>query len=139
MAKLADDITAEVRALQGLDLEGLRAEWRRRFGAPPRLRSTDLLARLLVWRIQEAWFGGLGPETLKLLGQRGAAGGPDLKPGMRLEREWRGQLQTVDVVEQGFRWEGRIYPSLSKVAFAITGVKWNGPRFFGLRDRGADK
>lgn len=139
MAKLADDITAEVRALEGLDLEGLRAEWRRRFGAPPRLRSTDLLARLLAWRIQEAWFGGLSPETLKLLGQRGAAGGPDLKPGMRLEREWRGQLQTVDVVEQGFRWEGRIYPSLSKVAFAITGVKWNGPRFFGLRDRGADK
>ncbi len=58
---------------------------------------------------------------------------------MRLEREWRGQLQTVDVVEQGFRWEGRIYPSLSKVALAITGVKWNGPRFFGLRDKGADK
>lgn len=139
MAKLADDIRAEVRALEGLDLEGLRAEWRRRFGAPPRLRSSDLLARLLAWRIQEAWFGGLSPETLKLLGQRGAAGGPDLKPGMRLEREWRGQLQTVDVVEQGFRWEGRIYPSLSKVAFAITGVKWNGPRFFGLRDKGADK
>jgi len=139
LAKLADDIRAEVRALEGLDLEGLRAEWRRRFGAPPRLRSSDLLARLLAWRIQEAWFGGLSPETLKLLGQRGAAGGPDLKPGMRLEREWRGQLQTVDVVEQGFRWEGRIYPSLSKVAFAITGVKWNGPRFFGLRDKGADK
>ena len=139
MAKLADNIRAEVRALEGLDLEGLRAEWRRRFGAPPRLRSSDLLARLLAWRIQEAWFGGLSPETLKLLGQRGAAGGPDLKPGMRLEREWRGQLQTVDVVEQGFRWEGRIYPSLSKVAFAITGVKWNGPRFFGLRDKGADK
>lgn len=139
MAKLADGITAEVRALEGLDLEGLRAEWRRRYGTPPRLRSTDLLARLLAWRMQEAWFGGLSPETLKLLGRRGAAGGPDLKPGMRLEREWRGQLQTVDVVEQGFRWEGRIYPSLSKVAFAITGVKWNGPRFFGLRDKGADK
>ncbi len=139
MAKLADGVTAEVRALEGLDLEGLRAEWRRRYGAPPRLRSTDLLARLLAWRMQEAWFGGLSPETLKLLGQRSAVGGPDLKPGMRLEREWRGQLQTVDVVEQGFRWEGRIYPSLSKVALAITGVKWNGPRFFGLRDKGADK
>ena len=139
MGELAESITAEVRALEGLDLEALRAEWRRRYGEPPRLRSTDLLARMLAWRIQEAWFGGLTPETLKLLGQRGAAGGPTLAPGMRLEREWRGRLQTVEVVELGFRWEGRVYSSLSKVAFAITGVKWNGPRFFGLRDQVAGR
>lgn len=139
MGNLAETITAEVRALEGLDLEGLRAEWRRRYGEPPKLRSTDLLARLLAWRMQEAWFGGLTPETTKLLGRRGMSDGPDLAPGMRLEREWRGRVQTVEIVESGFRWDGSVYPSLSKVAFAITGVKWNGPRFFGLRDRNAGK
>lgn len=131
-------ITQQVRALQFLDLEGLRAEWRRRYGPVPRLRSSDLLARLLAWRIQADTFGGLDPECRALLLRRGApAAGPALTPGVRLEREWRGRRQTVEVTEDGFRWEGRRYRSLSQVAQAITGVKWNGPRFFGLRREGA--
>jgi hypothetical protein len=129
-----ESIAEEVRALEGLELEGLRSEWRRRYGAPPTLRSTDLLARLLAWRIQAEAFGGLDSETRSTLFRKSLpVAAPTLAPGMRLERSWRGTKQTVEVVEDGFRWEGRSYSSLSQVAHAITGVKWNGPRFFGLR------
>ena len=58
----------------------------------------------------------------------------ELKPGTILTREWNGQIHRVMVVDDGFAWNGKTYDSLSKVAFAITGTKWNGPRFFGLRD-----
>ena len=129
-------ITEEVRALARLDLEGLREAWRRRYGPPPRLRSADLLARLLAWRIQAEAFGGLDAETRAVLGRKSLpVAAPQLAPGMRLDREWRGVRESVDVVEGGFRWRGQTYASLSKVAQAITGVKWNGPRFFGLRDK----
>ena len=59
----------------------------------------------------------------------------DLKPGTVLGREWKGQMQRVAVLADGFAWNGKTYPSLSKVAFVITGTHWNGPRFFGLRDK----
>jgi hypothetical protein len=59
----------------------------------------------------------------------------DLKPGTVLSREWKGQMQRVAVLADGFAWNGKTYPSLSKVAFSITGTRWNGPRFFGLRDK----
>lgn len=130
-------ITEEVRALARLDLEGLRQAWRKRYGAPPRLRSADLLARLLAWRIQSEALGGLDAETRALLTRKSLPTvAPALSPGMRLEREWRGAKETVEIVDGGFRWRGRTYPSLSKTAQAITGVKWNGPRFFGLRNAG---
>lgn len=131
---MTDAITEEVRALAHLDLEGLREAWRRRYGRPPSLRSTDLLARLLAWRIQSDAFGGFDAETHSALFRQSLpVAAPKLVPGVRLEREWRGTRQIVDVVDDGFRWEGRTYRSLSQVAHAITGVKWNGPRFFGLR------
>ena len=59
----------------------------------------------------------------------------DLKPGTVLVREWNGQMQRVAVLAHGFAWNGKTYTSLSKVALAITGTRWNGPRFFGLRDK----
>jgi hypothetical protein len=134
----ADTITEEVRALARLDLEGLRSEWRRRYGPPPKLRSTDLLVQLLAWRIQAEAFGGLDAETRSTLFRKSLpVAAPTLRAGVRLEREWRGTTQSVEVVDGGFRWEGRVYPSLSQVAQAITGVKWNGPRFFGLRQAAA--
>jgi hypothetical protein len=58
-----------------------------------------------------------------------------VQPGTILSREWNGQLERIVVSSDGFAWSGKTYPSLSKVAFAITGTCWNGPRFFGLRDR----
>ena len=59
----------------------------------------------------------------------------DVRPGTSLRREWNGHMQRVTVLAEGFAWNGKTYPSLSQVAFAITGTRWNGPRFFGLRDK----
>jgi len=59
----------------------------------------------------------------------------ELHPGTILVREWNGQMQRVAVIADGFAWNGKTYPSLSKVAFAITGTRWSGPKFFGLRDK----
>ena len=59
----------------------------------------------------------------------------ELRPGTMLAREWNGRMQRVAVLADGFAWNGKTYPSLSKIAFAITGTRWNGPRFFGLRDK----
>jgi hypothetical protein len=59
----------------------------------------------------------------------------ELRPGTMFTREWKGEMQRVAVLANGFVWKGETYPSLSKVAFAITGTRWNGPRFFGLRDK----
>lgn len=130
-----ETILEEVRALARLDLEGLRDAWRQRYGTPPRLRSADLLARMLAWRIQAEAFGGLDVETRALLTRKSLPTiTPSLTSGMRLEREWRGVKEVVEIVPGGFRWRDQTFASLSKVAQAITGVKWNGPRFFGLRE-----
>jgi Protein of unknown function (DUF2924) len=61
----------------------------------------------------------------------------NIQPGTVLAREWKGRVQRVAVLAHGFAWNGGTYPSLSKVAFVITGTRWNGPRFFGLRDKRA--
>ena len=130
-----ETILEEVRALARLDLKGLREAWRQRYGTPPRLRSADLLARMLAWRIQAEAFGGLDVETRALLTRKSLPTvTPSLTSGMRLERKWRGVKEVVEIVPGGFRWRDQTFASLSKVAQAITGVKWNGPRFFGLRE-----
>jgi len=132
--KKADRITEEVRALERLDLHGLRAEWRKRYGEPPKMRSTELLARLLAWRIQADAFGGLDAATIRFLkADKLPPPKPALVPGTHLTREWQGRRHDVDVLEKGFRYGGADYRSLSEVARAITGTRWNGLRFFGLR------
>lgn len=136
----AERITQEVRALAGLDLDGLREAWRRRYGAPPRLKSAPLLARILAWRIQAEHFGGLEPGLRRNL-TSARLGGPrktNLQPGVRLVREWQGRRVEVEITAEGVRHDGVTYRSLSEAARAITGVRWNGPRFFGLRqEKGA--
>lgn len=126
----------EVQALIDLDLEGLRREWRRRYGPPPKLRSPDLVRRMLAWRIQVTAFGGLDAETRRRLRKNVAVatGVPAPSPGTRLAREWKGVTYEVEVIADGCVYAGRRFGSLSQVARAITGVRWNGPRFFGLRD-----
>ena len=62
-----------------------------------------------------------------------------MRPGTILIREWNGRLQRVTVLAGGFAWNGKTYPSLSKIAFAMTGTRWSGPRFFGLSDKSASK
>lgn len=87
------------------------------------------------WKVQAEAEGGLDRETRRVLLSKAWAKdpGPMLTPGVRLSREWRGRVYDVDVVGDGFLYEGKPYASLSEVAREITGVRWNGPRFFGLR------
>ena len=133
----------EVQALEGLDLHGLRAFWRRRWGEVPRLRSRDHLARAAAHRLQAAALGDLAPTTRRRMRELASAfmadrrftpeAGPALKPGSTLIREWGGIRHEVAVMESGFAYQGVTHRSLSSVASAITGTKWNGPLFFGLR------
>ncbi|MGB3711054.1 MAG: DUF2924 domain-containing protein [Erythrobacter sp.] len=133
MSEAAEALLAEIETL---DLEGLRAFWRERYGAPPLLRSEPIMRQLLAWRVQAQAKGGLDSYMRKALSRSGPvqAEGKHLGVGARLTRIWKGREVTVVVEEQGFRWEGQLFPSLSAAATAIAGTRWNGPRFFGLRD-----
>lgn len=138
-------ISEAIRGLTELDLPALRAAWRRQGGEPPNYRTRDLLARAMAYRLQAAAFGDLAPPL-----KRKAAGyaakfsanraftptpGPVLKPGCSLVREWKGVRHEVAVTEDGFSYLDRPYRSLSQVAQTITGTKWNGLVFFGLKNR----
>ncbi|MEE4537730.1 MAG: DUF2924 domain-containing protein [Erythrobacter sp.] len=131
-----EQIEALVDKLETLDLDGLRAFWNSRYGNPPRLRSEPILRQLLAWRIQAQALGGLDADTRKALARSGPvqAEGKHLGVGARLTRIWKGREITVVVEEKGFRWDDQLFPSLSAVATAIAGTRWNGPRFFGLRE-----
>jgi Protein of unknown function (DUF2924) len=126
-----------VAAIATMDLRGLRAEWERRYGAAPRHRSAELLRRVLAWRVQADVLGGFDAATLRMLTSDKAALNLGAKPGMRLAREWAGKRHEVIVIESGVVYEGVTYGSLSEVARHITGMRWNGPRFFGLRQENA--
>ena len=127
-------VEAEVERIAALDLFALRDAWPARFGAPPRLRSADFLRQVLAWRLQAEAYGGLDADTRKLLA-KGAVRprGAQAQVGVRLVREWKGERHEAEVVEEGVLYRGQRYASLSEVARAITGSRWNGPRFFGLR------
>src|ERR1700687_3172935 len=144
-------IEDEIVHLRGLDLKGLRARWQSvlQRPAPDRL-PRHLLFAILAYRIQADRFGDLDHETRQLLDRTGAKESGTavaarlvsfdqkrsaLTPGTVLVREWDRRSQRVMVMSDGFAWNGQTYDSLSKVAFAITGTRWNGPRFFGLRDK----
>ena len=143
-------IHVEIARLRELDVAALRARWHTVFGrrAPSHL-PRHLLFRILAYRLQADLLGDLDPESLRLLdrsetpekaGQWAVARRPvDVRLGTVLGREWNGQMQRVTVLENGFAWKGKTYPSLSKIALAITGTRWNGPRFFGLRDKPSKK
>jgi Protein of unknown function (DUF2924) len=136
-AGLAEQLTQ----LGGLDGESLKQRWRDLYGAepPPRV-SRSLLRQAIAYRLQENALGGLKPSIRQLL-QRVAAAGPAintaserrLKPGAVLLREWHGNTHQVTVMEDGVRFRGRRYRSLSQVARVITGARWSGPLFFGLK------
>ena len=123
-------------------LEDLRCVWRRLYRSEPPRISRDLLMRGIAYRRQELEHGGLSKamrRKLKTLAKMVRTTGriaPDpsvsLKPGARLVREWHGRTHTVTVTEDGFNYAGTSYSSLTKVARAITGARWSGPRFFGL-------
>lgn len=126
-------VTSAVAAIAAMPLAELRIEWERRYGAAPRHRSADLLRRVLAWRVQADVYGGLDATTKKLLAREGLPLRIAPPPGMRLAREWAGRTHEVVVIERGVVYEGKTWGSLSEVARHITGMRWNGPRFFGLR------
>jgi Protein of unknown function (DUF2924) len=137
----------EIARLRGLDVGDLRARWHTAFRrrAPPHLPH-HLLFRILAYRLQADRFGELDADSWRLLDRIGSGSSDEtdrlaaglnrskteLKPGTLLTREWDGHLQRVMVLPDGFSWNGKTYPSLSKLAFAMTGTRWSGPRFFGL-------
>jgi hypothetical protein len=141
----------EIAHLRGLDLEGLRARWQSVLQRPaPAHLPRHLLFAILAYRIQADRLGDLEHETKQVLDRTDAKDTgatvsarlvsfdrkrTEVTPGTVLVREWDRRSQRVMVMADGFAWKGETYDSLSKVAFAITGTKWNGPRFFGLRDK----
>ena len=124
---------ADIAQMPALSLLELRKDWQSRFGSPPMHRAGGLLRRVLAWRIQAEAYGGLDATTKRLLSKEGSDLRPNPQPGMRLAREWAGRRHEVVVIESGVVYEGQKYGSLSEVARHITGQRWNGPRFFGLR------
>jgi hypothetical protein len=150
-ASTKSSVEDEIAHLRGLDLRGLRARWQSVFQrpAPPHL-TRHLLFAVIAYRLQADRFCDLDHETKQVLDRSGAQETGtavfarlasfdqkrvELSPGTVLVREWDRRSQRVMVMADGFAWNGQTYDSLSKVAFAITGTRWNGPRFFGLREK----
>jgi Protein of unknown function (DUF2924) len=136
------ELSRKIAALTDLTAQQLRTEWRRLYRShPPRL-SRDLLVRTVAYRMQELAYRGLSKATQRKLvtltkeletnGSIVSDPNPRIRPGARLVREWRGRTHTVVVTEEGFEYAGKTYSSLTKIAQAITGAHWSGPRFFGL-------
>ena len=140
-------VLAQLAALKATSTADLKTQWRKLNGSEPPPYNRRFLESRLAYRIQELAYGGLKPATVKKLealgeqidGRRSGKRKPrmDAKPiaGTRLVREWQGTVQTVTVTTDGFEWQGRPYQSLSAVARAITGTRWNGWIFFGLKNQ----
>lgn len=138
----ADDLAA----VESATLPQLRLLWRERLGEdPPTFRSREIFRRMLAYRLQEFAFGGLSAKAKRklkeieerLLGLKAKPVSPlvQLRPGVRLGRDWQGVRHEVTVTPTGFLYEGATYASLSEIARLITGTRWNGPLFFGLREK----
>jgi hypothetical protein len=132
-------IEREIAALDVLDRSALLQRWRSAFGrdAPPRL-SRPLMEKAIAYDMQVRAFGGFSARTIRALkaAAKPEAAAASRRPpgrGTRLVREWNGILHEVDVMDDGFLWRGQRHRSLSAIAFAITGTKWSGPRFFGIK------
>jgi DUF2924 family protein len=137
-------VEAELDRLPTIPIADLRKRYRDLFRTePPKAFGPNLLRRSIAHRIQEKAYGGLTPPTRRLLDQlvKAAMEKPNgrlelprrIKPGSELVRTWNRRTYRVMVLESGFAYDGKTFASLSEIASAITGTKWNGPRFFGLR------
>lgn len=139
-----EKLEAEIARLDDLGLDELRALWSRFLGKVPAHLGASLLRRRLGYELQARAHGDLPAETrgrLKRLHQAFKADAayapspsPGLKPGTTLTRTWRSVVHRVDVVEAGFEYRGERFRSLSEIARRITGTRWSGPLFFGLKD-----
>lgn len=151
-------LEAQIEAFSALNLPDLRVRWRKLMRtAPPEHLPRFLIIRVLAYKLQARVLGDIDPETARYLtrveqervrrrsaGHKGRPKDPPPvpavpaprghRPGTLLMREHAGEMHTVTVVTDGFAWNGTTYKSLSEIARQITGTRWNGPRFFGLRD-----
>ena len=144
---MTDPIPARLAALKTTPTLDLKAQWRDLFETEPPPFNRRYLESRLAYRIQELTYGGLKPETIRRLERLGEElyGGDRKKRGTRVDRnrpitgtrlirEWQGVEQIIIVTQSGFEWQGRPYQSLSAIARAITGTRWNGWVFFGLKN-----
>ena len=141
-----EPILARLAALKSMSVNELKTEWQALFDAPAPNNSRTFLESRMAYRIQELTYGGPDKQTRRLLDlladevegtlKRKAQIADPRNPvvGTKLIREWDGVAHTVTVLKDGFDWGGQRYKSLSAVARAITGTRWNGYRFFGLRE-----
>lgn len=132
------DLATEIDALATLSPAQLREAWTRLTGGPPPRVRQGLLHLALAWKLQAAAHGDLSRGVQQKLEQIAAAKTRTTspKPGMRLVREWNGVPHMVEVGDdRTVRWNGKSYGSLSEVARAITGTRWSGPAYFGLKQR----
>ncbi len=145
---MMDSRTNRLADLETLNSAELRARWEQAFKRTvPKRASRDLLLRGLAYHVQEQAEGGLSKSTRRRLAKLAGRNSEDresisppnlrLKPGNRLIREWHGVTHSVMVLDDGFDWRGDRYTSLSQIARAITGARWSGPLFFGLRKTGS--
>jgi hypothetical protein len=134
---MEDEIETTLAWLGAAPHGELKAAWRRYCPdwALPKKTSVQFLRIAIAWKAQEQVHGGHSPEVLALLGSKPVKPGnkDQILPGTILRRTWRGDLYEVMVLKQGFAHEGETYGSLSEIARVITGTRWNGPAFFGLR------
>lgn len=132
-------MTPSLDTISSLDRPALIALWREVFEGPvPERLSNPFLRRFLAFELQSRGKGGLPKDFMAHLAKHqhvraDASSTKRLKPGGRLVREWNGATHIVDVVDDGFIWNGQRHRSLSAIAHTITGARWSGPRFFGLR------
>ncbi len=140
----SQNVLARLAALKAMSVNELKDEWRSLFGRDAPNNSRNFLTIRIGYRIQELTYGGPDKSTRRMLDALADEVNGTLKRksmiidprnpvvGTRLIREWDGIAHTVTVLRDGFEWQGRRYKSLSAVARAITGTRWNGYRFFGL-------
>ena len=148
MKVVAEDaqVLARLAALKDMTVVELKAQWQALIGTPAPNNSRSFLEQRIAYRIQELTWGGLTKPVAKLLDAladevegkkvRHSVISDPRNPviGTRLVREWDGAEHVITVMTDGFNWQGRRYKSLSAIARDITGTRWNGYRFFGLRD-----
>ena len=138
-----ETLDADLASLEQLSRAELKRRWRGLYASScPAHMSRILLLRALAYRMQEQVLGGLDPATRRRLARAAAdlaarrpsaTSPPKIKPGTRLLREWQGVVHEVIVLERSVQYRGETWPSLSAVAREITGARWSGPRFFGLK------
>lgn len=137
-------VSTDLKSLPKLSIYALRERWRELFrSVPPPAFGPDLLRRSIAQKLQVGAYGTLSPAAQRELNRTVASMARNpaarlelprrIKPGAVLVRDWKTKSHRVIVLDCGFAYEGRTYPSLSEIAREITGTRWNGPRFFGLR------